>query len=421
MFIDIDKWQEILDSLRKQKWRTALTAFGVFWGIFMLVILLGFGSGLGYKIENAFGDAKNAVFLWSSNSTQLSYQGMGKGRRMVLKQADVDAIKHKVPGIATIEGKNNLGSWGAGQYVVYGKKSGSFGVMGTHPHWESFEFLRIIEGRYINAFDQSEKRKVAVIGTRVKTELFKQDENPIGKAIEIQGLQFTVIGIYQSTDPDGGGDQANGRIYLPNNTVKQAFNQLDWFGFILFTPKEGYSSYDVEHDVKKVLYERNHIHPDDTGVFAGFNMEKIYQDSQNLVNGIVGFSWLVAIGTLIAGVIGVGNIMLIVVKERTREIGLRKALGATPFKISGMIIHESLVITLVAGYSGLVAGVLLLEGITAILIKLGQGDGMFSSPFIDIGTAITAMLVLVVIGALAALLPAMKAAAVNPIIALQDE
>jgi putative ABC transport system permease protein len=268
--------------------------------------------------------------------------------------------------------------------------------------------------------DEKEKRKIAVIGTRVKEVLFKSGINPIGESIDIGGVKFKVVGIYKSNEPDGS-QQANSRIFLPNETLRQAFNQMDAFQVLFFSPKPGFSAFDLERDVKKLLYERKKIHPDDSGVIGGFNMEQNYQQNRGLVMGILGFSWMVAIGTIIAGVIGVGNIMLVVVKERTREIGLRKAMGATPTNISLMIIHESLIITMIAGYAGLAAGVFLLEGIRALLAKMGQADGMFSAPYIDIKIALMALAVLVFTGVLAALLPAIKAASVNPITALQDE
>lgn len=419
--MDWDKWQEIFNSLRKQKLRTGLTAFGVFWGIFMLVILLGFGGGFGYKIESIFGDAKQVVLLWPSNNTQWEYQGFGKGRNIKFTEADVDAIRQKIRSVQLVDGKNNLGNWGAAQYTVYQQKSGSFAVMGSHPGWEPFEFIKLVRGRYINPLDEQEKRKVAVIGTRVQELLFAADEDPLGKSLTINGVRFTVIGISQSTEPGEGGQQNNARIFLPNQTLRHAFNQLDGFQMIYASPKPGYSAFVMEREIKQLLHQRHHIHPEDVGVIGGFNMQQNYEQNRALVDGIVGFSWMVAIGTIIAGVIGVGNIMLVVVKERTREIGLRKALGATPTSISLMIMQEALVITLLAGYAGLAAGVLLLEAIRSLLVKLGQGDGVFASPFIDIHTALLALLVLVVTGVLAALLPARKAAAVDPILALQDE
>lgn len=418
---DWDKWQEIISSLRTQKLRTGLTAFGVFWGIFMLVILLGFGTGFGTKIENIFGDAKSVVIFWPSNATQMAYEGLGKGRTIKFTAEDVEAIRQSIAGVQLVDGKNNLGNWGAAQYIVYGKESGSFSVAGTHPGWEPFEFIKLIEGRYINALDEQDKRKIAVIGTRVKEVLFKNGVNPIGESIDIGGVKFKVVGIYKSNEPGDGAQQANGKIFIPNETLRQAFNQMDAYQVLFFSPKPGVSAYDLERDVKKLLYERKKIHPDDTGVIGGFNMQQNYEQNRGLVTGILGFSWMVAIGTIIAGVIGVGNIMLVVVKERTREIGLRKAMGATPTNISLMIIHESLVITLVAGYAGLAAGVFLLEGIRALMVTLGQGDGMFASPYIDINIAFMALAVLVITGVLAALLPARKAASVNPITALQDE
>ena len=419
--IDLDKWQEILSSLRKQKLRTGLTAFGVFWGIFMLVILLGFGGGFGYKIKSAFGDAKNFVVLWSSNVTQLPYQGMGKGRHIDLKDADVEAIHKQLADINMVDGRNILGNWGSAQYIVHNKASGSFSVIGSHQGWEPLEFIRVFSGRFVNRLDEADKRKVAVIGTRVQEVLFKKDEDPIGKSINIQGVNFMVVGIYRSTEPGDNGENSNTQIYIPNTTLRRAFNQTEAVNFILFTPRPGVSSMLVEKQVKQLLNERHKVNPEDVGVFGSFNMEDIYHQNMNLVGGIVGFSWLVAIGTIIAGVIGVGNIMLVVVKERTREIGLRKAMGATPLNISLMIMQESLALTLVAGYAGLVAGVLLLEAIKLLLAKIGVGESMFASPFIDIGTALMALLVLVVTGALASLLPAIKAASVSPISALQDE
>lgn len=417
---DWDKWQEIMISLGKQKLRTGLTAFGVFWGIFMLVILLGFGTGFGTKIETIFGDAKSVVIFWPSNTTQLAFEGLGKGRAIKFTPEDVEAIRQSIPAVHMVDGKNNLGNFRAAQYIVYGKESGSFSVAGTHAGWEPFEFIKLIEGRYINLLDEREKRKIAVIGTRVQEVLFKGGINPIGESIDIGGAKFKVVGIYKSNEPDGA-QQANSRIFLPNETLRHTFNQTDSFQVLFFSPKPGFSAFDLERDVKKLLYERKKIHPDDSGVIGGFNMEKNYQQNRGLVTGILGFSWMVAIGTIIAGVIGVGNIMLVVVKERTREIGLRKAMGATPTNISLMIIHESLIITLIAGYAGLAAGVFLLEGIRTLLAKTGQGDGMFAAPYIDIKIAFMALAVLVVTGVLAALLPARKAAGVNPIVALQDE
>lgn len=422
--IDLDKWQEILSSMSKHKLRTSLTAFGVFWGIFMLVILLGFGGGFGYQVESNFRDNKNVLLIWSYNPTQLPYKGLGKGRFIGLTQADVEAVRQKIPSVEMIDGKNALGGgWGIPQNVLHENERGSFAVSGSHEGWLRYEFdspSKMVEGRYINRLDDEERRKVVVIGERVRQVLFKNKKEVIGQTILIQGIYFRVIGVYKNTATEGG-EQNNSSIFLPNETYRQAFNAMHRLDLIFFTPKPGYTSAEVNNQVKSLLYERHKVHPDDKGVLGSWNHEEYYTQQKNLVTGILGFCWMVAIGTLIAGVIGVGNIMLVIIKERTREIGLRKAMGATPMKISMMVMQESLVITILSGYAGLVAGVLLLEAVKSILISMGKGSGQFSSPFIDIGTALTALAVLVVAGAVASLLPAMKAASVNPILALQDE
>jgi len=416
--VDWDKWQEIVHSLKKQKLRTGLTAFGVFWGIFILVLLLGFGQGYSLKVDALFGDRKNVIFLWSSNATQMAYKGLGKGRNIEITQEDIDWVKQKVTGIDLIEGQNYLrGS----QYVIHEKNSGSFYVMGSHNGWAALQTNRVVEGRYINSLDEKEFRKVAIIGTRVRDILFKNVADPLGKLIKIQGVNFQVIGVYESTQPDNGDTNQSISIYLPNDSLRKTFNQMDRFRELWIQPQTGYPSEDLERAIKQSIYERQKIHPDDLGVLQTYNSEAEYLQQKNLVNGVLAFSWIVAIGTIIAGVIGVGNIMLVVVKERTREIGLRKALGATPTNIRLMIMQESLIITLIAGYAGLVSGVLLLEFVTKLLIHLGKGAGMFSTPYIDIATAFLALAVLVVAGVGASLLPAIKAASVNPIVALQDE
>ena len=416
--IDWDKWQEILNSLSKQKLRTGLTAFGVFWGIFMLVILLGFGKGYSIKVDELFGERKNVVFLWSSNSTQMAYKGLGKGRGILLNEDDLVWAKEQVEGIKLIEGQNFLrGS----QYVTHEKSSGSFTVMGTHNGWAALQTNRVVEGRYVNSLDEKEFRKVAVIGTRVRDILFKGGGSPLGKKIVIQGVSFQIIGVYESTEPDSGDPNQSISINIPNETLRKTFNQLDRYRQLWIQPKPGYKTEELQKKIKAAIYKRQKIHPDDEGVLQTYNSEAEYLQDKNLVEGILIFSWVVAIGTIMAGVIGVGNIMLVVVKERTREIGLRKALGATPANISWMILQESLVITFIAGYSGLVVGVITLELVKSILIDMGKGEGMFASPYIDIGTAIMALLILIFSGAMASLLPALKAALVNPIVALQDE
>lgn len=418
--IDLDKWQEILTSLAQHKLRTALTAFGVFWGIFMLTVLLGAGTGLRNGVMDGFPASPNNVFIWSGSTTQLPYKGLPIGRRVTLKPEDVAAIKRDVPSVQEVYGQNSIGVWsGAPPYTVHKNNSGTFFVQGSHAGMAPINSVTVTEGRYLNEIDDRDKRKVAVIGARVKEQLFDAGDEVIGADIRVAGINFQVVGTFDSQQR-GNNSQDEEKIHIPNDTLRHAFNQSGWIGSFVVQPKPGIHASVAEQDVKKYLYQRKDVHPDDVGVLGSFNLQVEYDKIQGLFTGINFFSWLVAVGTITAGAIGVGNIMLIVVKERTREIGVRKALGATPASIVSMIVQESVLITAVAGYFGLVVGVLLLAGVSSVLEMTGGAD-MFARPSVDFSTALIAVLVLIVSGVLASLLPAAKAAGVNPIIALQDE
>lgn len=415
--IDIDKWQEIFSTLKKHKLRTALTAFGVFWGIFMLVVLLGATKGFQNGVEAQFDVAKNAVFVWTQR-TSIPYKGLKPGRFINLKNDDIQAIRQNIPEVEVIAPRNNL----SGEFTVSRKeKNASFQVYGDYPDFIKVEPKKMMKGRFINKFDIDEKRKVAVIGTRIIEELFAKDEDPIGEYISIKGIFFKVVGTFESTQK---GERAVGdqqTIYIPNTAMQQAFNQgnnISWFGLI---PKEGVPSAVVETKVKELLMSRHNVAPDDFKAFGSNNVERQYEQVQGLFMGMTGFSWLVSIGTIIAGIVGVGNIMLIIVKERTKEIGIRKALGAKPWSIISMILQESLFLTAVSGYFGLVVGVALIEGISYALKKFNAESDFFARPEINFSVALSAIIVLVVAGTLAGLIPATKAAKVNPVVALKDE
>lgn len=421
MMIDIEKWQEIFQTLRQHKLRTSLTAFGVFWGIFMLTILLGAGKGLENGVIEDFKTIPPTAWIWSQSKTQLPYQGMPIGRTITLRAEDVEGIKNNVPSVGKIYAQNSVGIWGGSPaYTIYKNNNGSFSVQGTHAGMSNIHQQRISEGRYINEIDDEKRRKVAIIGERVKAQLFKSGENAVGSDITISGISFQVVGVYKTTDTNPGSTEEE-KIYIPNDTLRYSFNQVSWVGSFIVIPKPGIHAAVAEADVKAYLAEKNKVDPKDLGVFGSFNLQSEFDKINGLFNGIKFFSWVVAIGTIMAGAIGVGNIMLIVVKERTREIGLRKALGATPGTIISMIMQESIFITALSGYCGLVVSVFLLEGVSALMEANGGKAGMFRHPEVDFTTAVSALIVLVVAGVLASLMPAAKAAAVNPIVALQDE
>jgi len=419
--IDVEKWREILSTLGRHKLRTALTAFGVFWGIFMLTVLLGAGKGLENGVNEGFPRVTNTVYIWQQGVTQIPYQGMPIGRQVQLKPENVDGIARNVQSVGFVTGQNSVGIWGGNApYVVRKSKNGGYSIQGGFAGIEDFDSMKILEGRSINGLDEPQRRKVAVIGKKVREQLFAADENPVGEDITINGITFQVIGVFASMQ-NGNQQQEEQRIYIPNSTLRHSFNQLGNVGSFVIVPKPGVRSSQAEHDVKAYLAQINKVSPDDPGVFGSFNLQEEHDKIEGLFTGIKFFSWMVAIGTIFAGAVGVGNIMLIVVKERTREIGLRKALGATPASIVGMIVQESLFITVVAGYSGLVMGALLIEGIAKMLEAGGGRAGFFGQPEVEFTTAMVALAVLVVAGLLASLMPAAKAAGVNPIVALQDE
>src|SRR5690554_3293849 len=414
-------WRELLTSVSRHKLRTALTAFGVFWGIFMLVVLLGVGRGLQNGANANFGDVTNVLFLWSGGRTQIAHGGLAQGRWITLRSEDIDRIRERIPEVAFVGGFNRLGGWGSGQYIVRGDKGGPFSVRGSHPGMAHLHSLDVSQGRFINQLDWDERRKIAVVGRGVQHVLFETWEDPIGKSINISGVNFTVVGTFNSRSTGDNATDEEETIYIPNRTLRHTFNQMGWIGNITLIPQPGVHAAEVEAKVKELLHEHHRVHPDDRGVFASWNMQDAYDRVQGLFTGIAAFSWVVAIGTIMAGAIGVGNIMLIVVKERTREIGLRKALGSTPAAIVSMIVQESIVITTVAGYTGLVAGMLVLAGLNAPVVSAGAGRGVVARSEVDLATSMTAVAVLVFAGFLAGLLPATNAARVNPIVALQEE
>ncbi len=420
MFIDTEKWQEIFKTLSQHKLRTFLTGLGVFWGIFMLTLLLGATKGLENGVNSRFPSVPNVVFVWIKGTTQLPYQGMSVGRQVAFKAEDVALIEKNVASVGFIRGQNSVGIWnGTPPYTVRKEKNGTFYVEGTHEGMEGIKSISINQGRGINEIDNRDRRKVAIIGKRVLAQLFAPDENPIGADITLNGINFTVVGVFESYTA-GNKQQEEEKIFLPNDTLRYAFNQVGWIGSLVLIPKPGVHAAVAEQEVKKYLAELKLVNPEDRGVFGSFNMQNEFEKIQGLFFGMTFIGWFVAVGTILSGAIGVGNIMLIVVKERTREIGLRKALGATPGSITRMIIQEAIFITSVAGYAGLVAGVLLLE-LANMAMAQAEDKGFFGTFELNFSTALIALTVLVVSGLFASMLPASKAAAVNPIVALQDE
>ena len=417
---DYEKWQEIFNTIRKNKLRTILTMFGVFWGIFMLMLLMGSGNGLENGVKDMFsGWATNSGFVWGERTT-MPYKGLKPGRGIQFRNDDIQYLRAHVEGLEHLAPRLNLHSWDTGNKITRKSKAGSFRVNGDYPEYQKIQMVDVVLGRHINSLDLDERRKVCVIGKTAREILFQPEEDPIGDYISINGIFFKVVGVFHSKRTGGQADFDNQTIYTPYTSFQQAFNYGDRVGWFGFTALPGYKVSEVESNIKTALMERHNIHPEDYNAVGSENLEKEYSDIEGLFNGIDIFVWIVAIGTLMAGVIGVSNIMLIIVKERTKEIGIRKSLGATPLSIIGLIMQESIFITAIAGYVGLVLGNFILIGIANAIASTGE-KGMFQNPEIDMGIAIKCLLILLVSGAFAGWIPARKAASVNPIEALRAE
>jgi len=420
--IDLDKWNEIWSVIKKNKLRTFFTAFGVFWGIFMLVIMLGSGNGLKNGAYQGMGDmATNSFFMWTQRTT-IPYKGFPRGRFYNFRNSDTEALKKNIKGIDLVAPR--LQAWGfrgGGSNVIRGERTGAFDIYGDTPNFNKINPTTLLRGRFLNNIDLNEKRKVVAIGERVFEELFRPDEDPIGEYVKIQGVYFQVIGVVRSRQNGHQAERDNRSIFMPFTTLQKTYNYGDVVGWYSITAAEGYKASDIERQAKKLMRERHHIHPDDDRAVGSWNMEEEFNKFTTLFSGINTLIWIVGIGTLFAGVVGVSNIMLIVVKERTKEIGIQRAIGATPVNIIVQIIVESVFLTTIAGYLGLVLGVGLVELINYFLVTSGANTEMFVNPRVDFDKAISALTILIVSGALAGLIPARRAVAIRPIEALRDE
>jgi putative ABC transport system permease protein len=415
---DLDNWQEVWATLRSNRLRTFLTALGVFWGILMLIAMLGFGSGMQQGMRRQMkGMATNVMWVWG-NTTTVGYDGLPVGRQVKFDTTDIENLI-RIPGIEWFAPRLRLGGWGSSFTVGYEGKVGAYSVFADYPdfrHILSFEYQA---GRFINDRDIAESRKVAVIGQAVRDELMPPDVNPIGKYIKISGVYFEVVGVTKTLRSGGQGDQDAHTVFVPFTTLKSAFHMGDRVGFFALTAKPGTDGPELERQVRATLAKRHRVSPDDELAIGSFNAFVFFGKFQTffLVLAIVG--WVVGGATLLAGVVGVSNIMLITVKERTKEIGVRKALGATPFSIVAMVMKESVVLTAIAGLLGVVAGTGLIA-LTGMVLE-NMPDSPMGPPMLSLTTVLAAVTVLITAGGLAGIMPAAHAASIKPIEALRTE
>ncbi|MFK7809082.1 MAG: ABC transporter permease [Saprospiraceae bacterium] len=408
--IDVDKWQEIFSSLGRHKLRTFLTAFSVWWGIFMLVILLGAGKGLQNSVEHDFkDDAVNTLWIWT-NETSVPYKGLPIGRQVQFENDDLQTLGDT----KGIRHKSSRYFLDGNFFISYKDKSLAFNVQTVSPEHIYIETPVITKGRWINDLDMQQFRKVAIIGEAVKREFFP-DEEAIDKYIKIKGVEYQVVGIFTEQR-----ERETQRIYLPIATAQK----IDGTKKVhTLTAELGDIDFDqstiVEENVRQQLNAQHKISPEDRQAIGIWNGAERVQEFRQLFGFIRIFIWFVGIGSIIAGVIGVSNIMLIIVKDRTKEIGIRKAIGATPFSIVSMIVQEAVFLTSFAGYIGLASGLGLIHLVQTVMEQNNLDGEFFRNPEVELSTILIALVVLVISGVFSGLIPAMQAAKVNPVVAMK--
>jgi putative ABC transport system permease protein len=415
--LDIDNWREITASLRKNKLRTTLTGLGVFLGIVILLLMIGFGRSLEKGVKRRMaGFATNAVFVWGQRTTK-PHQGLPVGRQIAYDGRDIEALA-RLPGVLHLAPRAQRGGFGSSSNVRYGRKTGAFQVSGDVPAFQYVQTPVMRAGRFLNQRDIDERRKIAVIGEGVVEQLY-EGADPVGTYVEANGAYFQVVGVFGTKQTGQQADRILNTIHIPFTTYQQAFNFNDRVSNFAIVGRPTISGEDLEKEIKNTLKARHKVAPDDDNAIGAWNTSKEFGKMNTLFFLINVVMWTAGTMCLFAGVVGVSNIMLITVRERTKEIGVRKALGATPVSIVRMIVSEATALTVIFGYLGVVAGVAALELVGKILDKLP--DTPFAPPDPNLGIALTAAGVIVVFGALAGMIPAYYAAKIQPVEALRTE
>jgi len=415
-----DRWNEILEALNANKFRTALTAFGVFWGITILVLLLALTTGLRNGVTADFGNfATNSMFMWTQGTSK-PYKGLPKGRYFNYKIDDVAAIKSEFPELKYVSPRNQLGGFRGANNVIRGTKTGAFEIFGDYPEFINQRPMDILQGRFISYSDIDSKRKVCVIGTGVVKSLYDKGENVLGTYIKINGVNFLVVGTFKMSNSQGDGEQDASTIYMPFTTFGQAFNMGDIVGWMAITAIDDVTITSMKQKVFDLMKSRHKVHPQDERAIGHFDLSEQFGRINGLFSILAFVGYFVGALVLMSGIIGINNIMLIVVKERTKEIGVRRALGATPWMIKGQILQESLVLTIISGMLGVSFAALVIWIMNAILDNMGPVEN-FANPSVGMQVVFTALIILVVSGLLAGLIPANKATKMKPVDALRIE
>lgn len=414
-----DRWTEILEVLSKNVARTVATAFGVGWGIFILIILLAAGKGLENGIRQDFnGVATNTMFMWTE-TTSMAHEGLPEGRNFNFKLEDVELLRENIPELRIISPRNSI-RLEEGDNVVRGTETGRYRVFGDYPEIIEQNPMYVAHGRFFNHNDIREKRKVVVIGDGIRNDLYDEGEEVLGTYIRVSGVNFMVVGTYKEKTSNGGGENSEREIFMPFTTFSQAYNRADNVGWMAITAKDGSSISELSKSVISTVKQSRKVHPDDERAIGFFDLYEQFNRVESLFGALKFVAYFVGILVLISGIIGVSNIMLIVIKERTKEIGIRRALGENPWSIRLQILMESIFLTIISGMVGIIFGALSIYGINSLLESVGPVD-MFLNPSVSLGVVLTALLILIVSGLLAGFIPANSAIKVRPIEALRTE
>lgn len=415
-----DRWNEILEALNANRFRTLITAFGVFWGIMILVLLLALTNGLKNGVSADFGNfATNSIFMWS-RSTSMSYKGLPKGRRYNFKIEDVAILKEQLPILKYVSPRNQLGGHRGANNVTRKEKTGAFSVSGDYPEFIYQQPMDILKGRFVNYSDINEKRKVAVIGIDVVKSLYDKGEEPLETFIKINGVNFMVIGVFKNSNSNGDEEEDANTIFIPFSTFSQVFNYGDNVSWMAITAEDKTSITTLKPEIFSIIKKQHTVHPDDERAIGNFDLAEQFAKIMGLFSILTFVGFFVGTLVLLSGAIGISNIMLIVVKERTNEIGIRRALGATPWSVRKQILQESLTLTIISG----MAGVAFASGFIWLMNFLLKNNGPvenFANPSVDIKVILIALIILVFFGVLAGLIPAIRATKMKPIDALRTE
>jgi putative ABC transport system permease protein len=418
---DRDRALEVLQVFLTNPFRTVLSGLGVGWGLFMIIVTVGASNGLENGVSGDLGGrVKNSMFFWTQ-WTSLPYKGFNKGRNFDFNSSDTEFLKEQAKFTTLVAPRNQLGGHRGSNNIVRGSKTGAFNVYGDVPEYISIDPVKILEGRYLNAGDLEEERKIAVIGKRVRELLYENKEEVIGSTIRVQGVMFSVVGVYSSFATGEDAEESNQSIFVPYTTFSKAFHTGDRVGWysLLIDPTVNADSAAAE--VVGLMKARKSVHPDDKTAFGHWTMATAFEEMELIFSAFRFIAFIFGGLALLAGAIGIMNIMLITVRERTQELGIRRSMGATPRTIMRQIMSETMFLTTISGLTGVSLGVASLEGVNQLLLSMGGAGGSFRNPEVSLEIVLIALCVMLVMGLFAGILPALRAVAIRPVEAIRSE